>query len=98
MYIYTIIYIYIWIYIYIHVLYLIFARVFSGVATSTQVVLVYNGEIYNFKALRPESTSDGEALVPLYLQRGDLFTRLSVVQRCWRVPWPPMDYFGVLKG
>ena len=39
------------------------------------MVLVYNGEIYNFKALRPESTSDGEALVPLYLQRGDLFTR-----------------------
>eukprot|EP00435_Cladocopium_sp_Y103_P064428 s818_g26.t1 len=41
-----------------------------------QVVLVYNGEIYNFKALRPESTSDGEALVPLYLQRGDLFPRM----------------------
>ena len=84
-----------WTSLYIHVLYLIFALVFSGVAISTQVVLVYNGEIYNFKALRPESTSDGEALVPLYLQRGDLFTRLSVVQRCWRVPWPPMDFFGV---
>ena len=86
-----------WTSLYIHVLYLIFALGFSGVAISTQVVLVYNGEIYNFKALRPESTSDGEALVPLYLQRGDLFTRLSVVQRCWRVPWPPMDFLG-LKG
>lgn len=40
-----------------------------------QVVLVYNGEIYNFKALRPESSSDGEALLPLYLSKGDLFTR-----------------------
>lgn len=51
-----------------------------------QVVLVYNGEIYNFKALRPESNSDGEALLPLYLSKGDLFTRnladLGATCRC----------------
>ena len=40
-------------------------------------VLVYNGEIYNFRSLLPSAKSDGEALLPLYLERGPLFPRPS---------------------
>ncbi|CAK9032158.1 Asparagine synthetase [glutamine-hydrolyzing] 1 (Glutamine-dependent asparagine synthetase 1) [Durusdinium trenchii] len=46
------------------------------VSDDQQVVVLYNGEIYNFRSLWPDSASDGEALLPLYLRQGHLFPRL----------------------
>ena len=49
--------------------------VFLFLHVSSQVVVLYNGEIYNFRSLWPDSASDGEALLPLYLRQGHLFPR-----------------------
>ncbi|CAJ1403440.1 unnamed protein product [Effrenium voratum] len=50
-------------------------RVPQPFTTADGQVLVYNGEIYNFRSLLPSAKSDGEALLPLYLERGALFPR-----------------------
>jgi len=39
------------------------------------IVCVYNGEIYNYKEFG-DYKSDGETLIPLYLEHGDEFTKL----------------------
>lgn len=40
---------------------------------SDDVVAIYNGEIYNYKELYPSSTSDGDCIIPTYLQYGEKF-------------------------
>lgn len=39
------------------------------------MLLLYNGEIYNFQQLWPDATSDGEALLPVYQRWGPIFPR-----------------------
>jgi hypothetical protein len=38
-------------------------------------IAIFNGEIYNFKDLNPESKSDGDCIIPAYKKYGELFLK-----------------------
>lgn len=45
------------------------------VSACGNIACIFNGEIYNYKDLSPESKSDAECIIPCYKEFGDTFTQ-----------------------